>query len=71
LLRKIVKGAFSQRRKTLFNALRSSPFLSVEEVRLRGALQAAGIDPARRPETLAPEEFLRLARCIPGHPDAK
>lgn len=70
-LRKVVKAAFSQRRKTLFNALRSSPFLRVEACALRGALEAAGIDPARRPETLWPEEFVQLARCIPGPADAE
>jgi len=71
VFRTVVKAAFSRRRKTLFNALRSSPFLTVEDSRLRAALQAAGIDPGRRPETLAPEEFLRLARCIPTTWDAQ
>jgi len=62
--RKVVKSAFSQRRKTLFNALRSSPFLPLPERPLRQALESAGIDPVRRPETLTAEEYLRLARCI-------
>jgi 16S rRNA (adenine1518-N6/adenine1519-N6)-dimethyltransferase len=69
--RKVVKSAFSQRRKTLFNALRSSPFLALQEKQLRPALEAAGIDPVARPETLTPEEFFRLARCIQAASDAQ
>jgi 16S rRNA (adenine1518-N6/adenine1519-N6)-dimethyltransferase len=53
-----VSAAFSQRRKTLRNALRS--LLPVE------AIVAAGIDPTRRPETLAPAEFARLAAQVPA-----
>lgn len=71
VFRQVVKSAFSQRRKTLFNALRTSPFLRLEEGLVRAALADAGIDPRRRPETLAPEDFLRLARCIPARPDAE
>jgi len=71
LFRKVVKSAFSQRRKTLFNALRTSPFMAVEADRLKTALNAAGIDPVRRPETLTPEEFLLLARCIQKASDAQ
>jgi 16S rRNA (adenine1518-N6/adenine1519-N6)-dimethyltransferase len=49
----VVSTAFSQRRKTLRNALRS---LVSED-----AMRAAGIDPAARPETLAPAQFALLA----------
>lgn len=54
--RKIVKAAFSQRRKTLSNALKS---VAPKEVLLK-ALQSAGIDPARRGETLGATEFARI-----------
>jgi 16S rRNA (adenine1518-N6/adenine1519-N6)-dimethyltransferase len=52
---RVVKTAFSHRRKTLANSLKS---LGDE---MRGKLIACGIDPGRRPETLSMEEFARLA----------
>ncbi|MEW6586706.1 MAG: 16S rRNA (adenine(1518)-N(6)/adenine(1519)-N(6))-dimethyltransferase RsmA [Nitrospirota bacterium] len=52
---KIVKAAFSQRRKMLSNSLRSF------RQDVKAWLDKAGIDPARRPETLSLEEFARLA----------
>lgn len=55
-----VSAAFSQRRKTLRNALRS--LMDVE------AIQAAGIDPTLRPETLSPEQFAALAAHVPEAP---
>jgi 16S rRNA (adenine1518-N6/adenine1519-N6)-dimethyltransferase len=51
-----VSAAFSQRRKTLRNALRA--LLDVEEI------VAAGIDPRMRPETLSPAEFAKLATRV-------
>jgi 16S rRNA (adenine1518-N6/adenine1519-N6)-dimethyltransferase len=53
LFAKIVAAAFSQRRKTLRNAVRA---LVDEE-----AFRAAGIDPQRRGETLSVREFIALA----------
>ena len=52
---KIVRTAFSQRRKMLSNSLKS---ISGD---VKEWLAAAGIDPNRRPETLSIEEFARLA----------
>jgi 16S rRNA (adenine1518-N6/adenine1519-N6)-dimethyltransferase len=59
--RRTVKGAFSQRRKTLRNSL-SGAGLGFDG--LEQALIAAGIDPCRRAETLSLEEFGRLTRLI-------
>jgi 16S rRNA (adenine1518-N6/adenine1519-N6)-dimethyltransferase len=53
LFARVVAAAFSQRRKTLRNALRT---LAGES-----AFEAAGIDPARRGETLSADEFISLA----------
>jgi 16S rRNA (adenine1518-N6/adenine1519-N6)-dimethyltransferase len=53
LLGRLVTAAFSRRRKTLRNAL--ATLLTAERI------EAAGIDPGRRPETLTPAEFARLA----------
>jgi 16S rRNA (adenine1518-N6/adenine1519-N6)-dimethyltransferase len=52
----LVAAAFSQRRKTLRNAL--AALLSREEI------IACGIDPAARPETLAPQAFNILAQTL-------
>jgi 16S rRNA (adenine1518-N6/adenine1519-N6)-dimethyltransferase len=72
IFRRVVKAAFSKRRKTLFNALRSSTDrLPVGEERLRAVLEELSIDPVRRPETLSPEEFHRLSRCILDASDAE
>jgi 16S rRNA (adenine1518-N6/adenine1519-N6)-dimethyltransferase len=67
--RKVVKAAFSQRRKTLLNALQSDRELG-DAARIRGALAAAAVEPARRAETLSVAEFARLAGALrqpPGH----
>ncbi len=57
--RKLVKAAFSQRRKTLWNAVKSLPGG-------REALEKAGIDPKRRGETLTVEEFASVERALEG-----
>jgi 16S rRNA (adenine1518-N6/adenine1519-N6)-dimethyltransferase len=54
----VVTTAFSQRRKTLRNALRT--LLTAADI------ESCGIDPALRAETLAPEDFNRLALRL-GH----
>lgn len=56
--REVVRGAFAQRRKTLANALAAGLAMPVEKV--RGAAEAAGIDPGRRAETLTISEFAAL-----------
>lgn len=56
--RRVVKTAFSQRRKTLSNSLKG---LGGE---IRQKLVDCGIDPGRRPETLTMEEFARLADAL-------
>ena len=55
--RTLVKAAFSQRRKTLWNALKSVPGA-------RDALSRSGIDPQRRGETLTVEEFASIERAL-------
>lgn len=53
---RVVAAAFSQRRKTLRNALR--PMLDA------ATITACGIDPGVRPETLTPREFAALAGAL-------
>ena len=55
---RVIKTAFSQRRKTLLNSLKP---LAAD---IREELLRAGVDPARRPETLSIEEFARLSESI-------
>jgi len=61
LFRRLVKGAFNQRRKTLLNSLRSAG-LEVDDDVLQDALSRCGIDGGRRGETLSLEEFAALSR---------
>ena len=57
----IVRSAFEQRRKTLLSALTNSRLLSLSRDSVETILQDAGIDGARRGETLSIEEFAKLA----------
>ena len=56
----LVRSMFTQRRKTLANAMR--PFAESRGRRAAVVLEAEGIDPRRRPETLQLAELARLAR---------
>ena len=55
----MVRTIFTQRRKTLLNALR--PFATVRNRDAGRTLADAGIDPSRRPETLHLAELARIA----------
>ena len=57
MLEKLTAAAFGQRRKMLRSSLRSLPGALA-------ALQALGIDPERRAETLAIEEFVAVAGML-------
>jgi 16S rRNA (adenine1518-N6/adenine1519-N6)-dimethyltransferase len=63
LLFKVIKAAFSKRRKTLRNAL-AGPIMGIDTKTAARELTAAGIDPVRRAETLTVEEFVRLSNRI-------
>ena len=58
----VVRAAFAQRRKTLANALAAG--LGVPLGAARQAAAAAGVDPARRAETLDIKEFAALSRGL-------
>lgn len=60
----MVRAAFGQRRKTLENALANGGILGGERARVAEALQAAGISPTRRGETLGVAEFVLVAREV-------
>ncbi|MGE5641510.1 MAG: 16S rRNA (adenine(1518)-N(6)/adenine(1519)-N(6))-dimethyltransferase RsmA [Byssovorax cruenta] len=59
---KLIKAGFSQKRKTLRNAL--SAGLSVSTKNAMELLSRAAIDPMRRAETLSIEEWQRLCEVI-------
>lgn len=61
LFRRVVKGAFGQRRKTLRRALIGAAF---PEALVNEALQQSGIDAMRRAETLTIAEFAALSNAI-------
>jgi 16S rRNA (adenine1518-N6/adenine1519-N6)-dimethyltransferase len=59
---RLVQAAFRERRKMLHNVL--SRQLPIDSARVARALEVAGIDPDRRPQTVAVEEWLRLREAI-------
>lgn len=62
--RKLVKAGFAQRRKTLGKALGASKLAPAAGI--AAALDAAGIDPKRRGETLTLAEWAALERALPA-----
>lgn len=63
ILFKVVKAAFSKRRKTLKNALAGSE-LALHPNLAEQVLKSAAIDPVRRAETLSVEEFVALSNAL-------
>jgi len=60
--KRVVRACFAYRRKTLVNALKHSELFLPEPVELK--MEAIGIDPRRRPETLTIQEFAGLAEAL-------
>ena len=60
--KRVVRACFGYRRKTLVNALKHSELFLPEPVELK--MEAIGIDPRRRPETLTIQEFAGLAGAL-------
>nr|WP_206529719.1 16S rRNA (adenine(1518)-N(6)/adenine(1519)-N(6))-dimethyltransferase RsmA [Brevibacillus sp. SYP-B805] len=61
---RVVRASFAQRRKTLLNNLQHNLFTKEQKDQVIQLLAAAGIDPARRGETLSLQEFAGLANVI-------
>jgi 16S rRNA (adenine1518-N6/adenine1519-N6)-dimethyltransferase len=59
---RLVQAGFRERRKMLRNVLVRQ--LPIDEGRLHGALETAGIAPDRRPQTLSVDEWLALHRAL-------
>lgn len=58
----VIDAAFSQRRKTIRNAMSGASYATKE--RLDAAFEASGIAPTVRAETLTLADFLRLTRAL-------
>ena len=63
LFSRVVHAAFGQRRKTLLNALDSAA-LAADKQELARRIEAAGIVPSARAETLSLEDFVALSRAL-------
>ena len=61
-LNRVVRAAFTQRRRQIFNSLKGSGMFSVDQV--KQVLAALAIDPARRAETLSLNEFVQMAEAF-------
>lgn len=67
MLWRVVSAGFAQRRKTILNNLRAASVAlptHAQGGKAREMLEAAGIEPQRRAETLTLEEWVRLARTL-------
>jgi 16S rRNA (adenine1518-N6/adenine1519-N6)-dimethyltransferase len=64
LLKRLVRGVFSQRRKTIRNGLKASFGRDLDAAALDAALAAGGIAPELRPEDLSLERFAALADAL-------
>jgi len=60
--KKVVKGCFGYRRKTLMNALKHSGLPLPQSIESR--MQKIGIDPRKRPETLTIQDLVHLAEAL-------
>lgn len=68
LMFRLIRAAFNQRRKTLLNGLRNDPGLHLSKEKVEEALEACGLLPAVRGETLGLKEYAALADYFALHP---
>ena len=66
-LRELTRAAFAWRRKQLGKILRSAPGYELDPETAEAVASSAEIALNARPETLAPEAFIRLARALREH----
>lgn len=65
----VVKAGFGQRRKTLLNSL--TGLSGMDKQQIQSLLNRAGIDPARRAETLTLHEFAVIANLVKAESEEK
>jgi 16S rRNA (adenine1518-N6/adenine1519-N6)-dimethyltransferase len=61
MLRKVVKAAFQQRRKTLVNSLSSAGFSTLGKEKTRNIIIGSGLLPTIRPDQITVPEYINLA----------
>ncbi len=61
---KIVKAAFSKRRKTILNSLSTYGF-NIEKETIKEALEKLNISPETRAENLSVEDFIKISKTLP------
>ena len=66
-LRVLTRATFSMRRKQLQKILRSAPDYALDTATATRILEETGIEAEARPETLAPDRFIALARALRAH----
>jgi 16S rRNA A1518/A1519 N6-dimethyltransferase RsmA/KsgA/DIM1 with predicted DNA glycosylase/AP lyase activity len=63
-LRTLTRAAFQWRRKQLRKTLRDHPDVAVPEERLPSLERELSVALTARPETLSPDDFVRLSRLV-------
>jgi 16S rRNA (adenine1518-N6/adenine1519-N6)-dimethyltransferase len=63
VFRRIVRGSFAQRRKTILNSL-SGAISTLDKEEISALLESCGIDPGRRAETLDIDDFLNITSAM-------
>ena len=66
-LLKIIKAAFSQRRKTLLNTLASNGNLGLSKEEIKNILDESGIGASTRGETLSLDDYAMLSNYIDNY----
>ena len=61
---RVIRAAFGQRRKTLYNSLRNAQEISLPKERIAQALESCGLRPDVRGEALSLEQFIELERAL-------
>ena len=61
---RVIRAAFGQRRKTLYNSLRNAPEIGLPGERIAQALESCGLRPDIRGEALSLEQFMELAQTL-------
>ncbi|MEF9960254.1 MAG: 16S rRNA (adenine(1518)-N(6)/adenine(1519)-N(6))-dimethyltransferase RsmA [Niameybacter sp.] len=64
---RIIKAAFSQRRKTLLNTLASNGNLGIDKESIKNVLEESGVGPSTRGETLSLENYAMLSNFIDNY----
>jgi 16S rRNA (adenine1518-N6/adenine1519-N6)-dimethyltransferase len=64
---KMIRAAFTHRRKTLRNSLLKSGTFGAPQEAIAAAFEDTGIDPGRRPQTLTIDDFIALAAATRVH----